>query len=269
MALPGRAKQPNIKQKAGKKGAADQEEVEPQVDEFSFDQMKSMGKELKDLSEGDSKQQLREIQKLRDAEALEAKKKKNKKKTDNRVNVEELDTVTEARKGGLPEHIAKLPLKHPIRVRWEKGFRQREDGTWYKMSAEEGEDHISLSHEKKHALFLIPLIVLGIVVVFGGNWYANQLTDTRKEIVKTIKFKGLSKHDPITKKKLDRAYKSHWLPELTVILDGLKKVPRNFSSFGDNSEKGSYMQHIKKHNKEFDPEEAMRWRTRVIRKPSQ
>ncbi|MBF0383127.1 MAG: hypothetical protein HQL69_19060 [Magnetococcales bacterium] len=268
MALPG-SKKDNIKAKPSKKDekgkVADGEEEEVVVDEFSFAQMKEMGAELKGLRESHAKEQLEKIKKQK----AEEKKKKKKKKddADTRIDVKELVTETEARKGGLPDHIAALPKNHPIRVRWEKGFRQREDGTWYQLSDDELRDDIGISEEKQRAFLLIPLVVLGIMLIIGGNWYENKLTETRKEIIYTIKLKNI-KDKPETKAKLKKAYKSHWLPELTALLEHFKKIKRNFDAFSDNEEAGSYIQHIKKHNKKFDAEEAMEWRTRVIRKPS-
>ncbi|MBF0444215.1 MAG: hypothetical protein HQL68_01395 [Magnetococcales bacterium] len=266
MALPG-SKKDNIKKKSSKKGkednvAEDAEEVV--VEEFDFAQMKEMGNELKGLREAHAKEQLEKIKKQK---AEEPKKKKKKDEADSRIDVSELETETEARKGGLPEHIAALPKTHPIRIRWEKGFRQREDGTWYQLSEDELQDHIGISEEKQRAFLLIPLIVIGILMVIGGNWYESRLTETRKEIIDTIKLKNI-KDRPETKEKLKKAYKSHWLPELTALLEEFKKVKRNFDVFSDNEESGSYIQYIKKHNKQFDADEAMQWRTRIIRKPS-
>jgi hypothetical protein len=270
MALPGRAKQPNIKQKTGKQPPASDQEKEGAVEEFTFEQMKDMGKDLKDLREGASREQLKEIREKKAQEELEEKKKKKKKKKkDDKIDLKDITTELEAKKGGLPEHIAKLPENHPIRVRWEKGFRQREDGTWYKTSDLDYQDGIRISEDMQRAFLIVPLIVLGIAIVIGGNWYANQLTETRDKIIKTVKSKGLSTNNPKTKEKLKKAYRSHWLPELTSLLDEIKKTKRSFAGFGDNAESGSYMQHIKKHNKKFDAQEAMQWRTRIIRKPSQ
>ncbi|MBF0380148.1 MAG: hypothetical protein HQL69_03965 [Magnetococcales bacterium] len=265
MALPGR-KQPDIKQKSTKKGqAAESTDEDGAVQELSFDEMKEMGKELKGLRESHAKEQL---EKIKQQKAQEPKKKKKKGDADTRIDVSELVTETEARKGGMPEHIAALPANHPIRVRWEKGFRQREDGTWYQLSQDELQNDIGISEEKQRAFLIIPLIVIGIGLIIGGNWYASKLTQTRTDIINTVKLKGI-KDKPETKAKLKKAYKSQWLPELTGILDEFKKAKRSFSAFSDNQEGGSYIQHIKKHNKKFDAEEAMQWRTRVIRKPSQ
>jgi hypothetical protein len=267
MALPGRKKENEIKQKPGKPAAA-AEGSDAAAEEFSFEQMKEMGKELKNLKEEDAQKQLAEIkaQKAAELEAEKAGIKQEKKKVE-KVDLKDITTELEAKKGGLPEHIAKLPEKHPIRVRWEKGFRQREDGTWFKLSDDEIHSSISISDEKQHAFLLLPLIVVGLLVIIGGNWYASQLTETREDIIKTVKFKGL-KNNPEAKKQLKRAYESQWLPELSGILNTFKKSKRSFSGFSDNKEGGSYIKHIKKHNKKFDPEEAMRWRTKTIRKPS-
>jgi hypothetical protein len=265
MALPGR-KQPDIKKKSKKKGKdTGGAEEDGGVQELGFEQMKEMGNELKGLRESHAQEQREKIQKQRAEEPQKAKKKGE---ADTRLDVSELVTETEARKGGMPEHIAALPANHPIRIRWEKGFRQREDGTWYQLSADEMQSDVGISEEKQRALLIIPLIVIGIAMIIGGNWYASKLTETRADIINTVKLKGI-KDKSETKQKLKQAYKSQWLPELTAILSDFKKTKRSFEAFSDNQESGSYIQHIKKHNKEFDAEEAMQWRTRIIRKPSQ
>ncbi|MBF0195035.1 MAG: hypothetical protein HQL71_10790 [Magnetococcales bacterium] len=265
MALPGR-KQPDIKKKPSKNGpTAEGDEEDGGIQELGFEQMKEMGNELKVLRESHAQEQIEKIQKLR-AEAPQKEDKKG--DADTRLDVSELVTETEARKGGIPDHIAALPANHPIRIRWEKGFRQREDGTWYQISEDELHNDRGISEEKQRAFLIIPLIIIGIALVIGGNWYASKLTDTRKDIINTVKLKGI-KDKPETKKLLKKAYRSQWLPELTGILKDFKKVKRSFDAFSDNQESGSYIQHIKKHNKKFDAEEAMQWRTRAIRKPTQ
>ncbi|MBF0359300.1 MAG: hypothetical protein HQL70_11915 [Magnetococcales bacterium] len=275
MALPG-GKKPKIQKKPTKKapkkpadGAQEESKLAGATDEtapeLTGDDLKKMGDELKGLSTAHAQKQIEEIRKKRAEESQEEKPKKG--DADTRIDVKELKTEVEARKGGMPEHIAALPENHPIRLRWEKGFRQREDGTWYKVSNEELADHVIISEDKQRAFLLIPLIVLGLLILIGGNWYSSQLTSTREDIIKTVKLKGI-KDKPETKKQLQKAYKSQWLPELKTMLKEFKKVKRDFGSFVDNAESGSYIQHIKKHNKKFDAEEAMQWRTRIIRKPS-
>jgi hypothetical protein len=266
MALPGRKKQPDIKQKSGKKAPEVEKAEDAGVEELKFEQIRDQGQELKNIREAHAVEQLEKIKKQR---LTEKPKKVQKGKGDTRIDVEELVTETEDRKGGMPEHIAALSATHPIRVRWEKGFRQREDGTWYKLTEDDlTQESISMSEEKQTALLIIPLIVLGLLLVIGGNWYVDQISDTRKQIFKTVRQKEMKKNDPKTKAKLKRARDSSWLPELTGLLEEFKKVKSKFTSLSDNAEGGSYIKHIKKHNKKFDPEEAMRWRTRIIRKPS-
>ncbi|MBF0194709.1 MAG: hypothetical protein HQL71_09120 [Magnetococcales bacterium] len=266
MALPGRKKD-NIKKKSNKKAKdskENQEEVDNSMEELSFAQMKEMGEELKGLRESHTRTQIENIKKLK---AKKKKKKKKKEEEDARIDVKELETETEARKGGMPEHIAALDENHPIRIRWEKGFRQRENGTWYQLSDEELSDHLGISKEKQSAFLLIPLVVIAILMIIAGNWYEGRLSETRKDIIDTIKLKNI-KDKPETKEKLKTVYRSHWLPELEALLTDFKKVKRNFDTFSDNEETGSYIQYIKKHNKKFDHDEAMQWRTRAIRKPS-
>jgi hypothetical protein len=276
MALPG-GKKPTIQKKPTKKapkkqaGGAKDSGVAGSTDEaaqeLTGDDLKKMADELKGLTGAHAQEQLAQIKKLREEEAAKEKEKPKKGEADNRLDVKELKTETEARKGGIPEHIAALPENHPIRLRWEKGFRQREDGTWFKVSDEELSGHVTISEDKQRAFLLIPLIVIGLLILIGGNWYSSQLTSTREDIIKTVKLKGI-KDKADTKKKLQKAYKSQWLPELKTMLTEFKKVKRDFGAFGNNAESGSYIKHIKKHNKKFDAEEAMQWRTKIIRKPS-
>lgn len=268
MALPGRAKQPEINQKAGNKASGDAKGGEEKLEELSFEQIQKMNEDLKKLQAGATQEELEKIRQAKEAGEPVTKGKKKKKKKDDRVDLKDITTELEERKGGLPEHIAKLPKNHPIRMRWEKGFRQREDGTWFKPKPKKGfQDNINLSPDQERAFYILPLILIGVLLVVGGSWYINKLSDTRKEIIDTIRRKGLSQDNPDTKEKLKLAYESHWLPELTSLLKEFKKVRRSFSKFGDNPEPGSYLDHIKRHGKEFDPQAAMQWRSRIIRKP--
>ena len=263
-AIPGRKKEMEIKKKSGNKAQEPGKSEDSGVDELTFDQMKEESKELKKLREDHSREQLKKIKQMK----LTENPKKNNKKGDTRINLKDITTETEERKGGMPDHIAALPETHAIRVRWEKGFRQRADGTWYHI-----DDGLSggkgLSENQKHALLLIPLILIGLVMVLGGNWYADELHETKKQIFKTVKHKELHKNDPATKMKLIIARDSKWLPELSGILTEFKQAKDTYTSFGDNSEDGSYVEYIRKNNKKFNSVEAMEWRTRVIRKPSQ
>lgn len=271
MALPGARKDQNVQQRPGNASGSGEEEKEPVLEEFTFEQMKAMGGELKDLTEAAAREQIKKIQEQKELEAqleAEGKTKKKKKDKDDRINLSEIKTETEKRKGGLPDHIKALPPEHPIRQRWEKGFKQREDGTWVK-SAEllEHEDALA-KEEKQRKMLIIPLLAMGIAIVVAGSWYSSQLSDTRKQIVSTIKSKGLSVQKPEVKEKVNRAYKTRWLPELDGLLEEFKQTRRSLAHFEDNQEKGSYMQHIKNSGKKFDPQEALEWRTREIRKPT-
>ncbi len=218
MALPGK-KQPELKKKQGdnKSSDAPANPEEASIAELTFDDMKQQGMELKELREKHAKEQR---EKIKQQKLTETPKKKKKGDKDDRIDIKDIETEVEARKGGMPEHIAALPKTHPIRTRWEKGFRQREDGTWYKLSKDEmlTDENIRLSEEKQTALLILPLIVLGLLLVIGGNWYVEEVQDTRKAIFKTVRSKELPKNDPETKKKLKRARDSSWLPELQSLL---------------------------------------------------
>jgi|FLOH01.1.fsa_nt_gi hypothetical protein len=77
MKLPGRTPQPKIKEKTDQKPAINQE-VDQRGQELTFDEMKVMGQELKDLREGGVRTQLKDIGKMRTKEDFEKKKKKKK-----------------------------------------------------------------------------------------------------------------------------------------------------------------------------------------------
>ena len=251
--------------KTGSTTSPDDQQPNMPIEEMNFDQIKDMEGDLKDLFQEVSAEDLEAIRELK-AKEEEAETKKE--KLDDRINLQDITTEVEKRKGGLPEHIAKLPENHPIRVRWEKGFRQRSDGTWYKQSNQEMLEQQELAEEKKRAFLRIPIILLCLVIVAVGNWYANQLTETRKEIVKTAKFKGLELKETKTREKINTAFRSHSLFEVSGILNKIKKTPRKFAAYDDNQESGSYMQYIKRHNKKFNSDDAMQWRAKLIRKPS-
>ena len=231
-------------------------------DELDFSQMAEQDSELRELARKKSKKELEKIRKKRELEEITGKK-----NTSEQVDLSELSTELQDQKGGLPEHLAALPPTHPLRLRWEKGFRLRADGSSYEPLA------LRNANRKKRILknillYWSPIILLAVGMVVGSLWYTKRVDSVRDEIVAVVKKKALDLKDPDVKKKYRRVQETTWLPDLEKLLKEFQKIPRNFNIFADNPEPGSYVNYIKRHNKPFNQREAMEWRTRVIRKPS-
>ena len=121
---------------------------------------------------------------------------------------------------------------------------------------------------KKKALYWSLVFVLVVMLLFGMKWYKKRLVTVREEIGRIVVMKGIPKDNPIMET-FKRMYHIRWLPTLEMMLSELRRMPINFDRFPDNTEPGSYLEHIKRHNKPFDAKDAMAWRTRLIRKPYQ
>ena len=257
--LPSSAKKPAIDPSKGGK-RANRPERDGKIDEPDFKQISEQDQELRRLARIKGDEERRIIRQKREKQELSGKTRKIVK-----VSLSEITTEMAQDQGGLPEHLAALPQNHPLRVRWEKGYRQRADGSWYKP--------IILEHRKKPfpikeiTIYWVPLILLAAGFLYGFQWYTQRIAEVREEIVEVFKKKALPLRDPEIKEKYQQIYQTNWLPDLERLLKEVGKIPRNFSVFIDNPEKGSYLNYIKKHNKPFNPREAMEWRIRVIRKP--
>lgn len=267
--LPGGSSLPANAKKSGAKkhiGAAPDVETragtDGKYDELDFSQMAEQDADLRKAARAKSEEELKKIRKKRELEELTGKK-----SSGDQVSLDQLQTEMEGDKGGLPPHLAALPKDHPLRVRWEKGFRIRPDGTWY--APLELRRANRRKQMVKYALFFwLPVILLGIGLVVGTTWYAERMASVREEIIDLTKKKSLDLKDPEIKGKMDLVRETTWLPDLRRLLEEFKKIPRNFSVFEDNPEPGSYIDYIKRHNLPFVQRDAVEWRTRIIRKPS-
>ncbi len=260
--LPSKIKKPSRKPIGSMSDARRDEPADGKVDELDFAQMAEQDAELRNKAREKSKKELEKIRKKRELEELTGKK-----HATEQVSLSELDTEMEGDKGGLPAHLAALPQNHPLRIRWEKGFRIRPDGSWYAPLA------LRKKNRRKQILkniifYWIPIILIGIGLVIGSQWYSTRMDSIRDEIKEVVKKKALDLKDPQVKDKYRRVQETTWLPDLEKLLKEFQTIPRNFNIFSDNPEPGSYVDYIKRHNLPFNQREALEWRTRIIRKPS-
>lgn len=252
---------------SSKKPAAPSEQPvdDGKIEELSFGEIRELEKELAGQQQAKLQQGLEEVRKKKEADELSGKPSKEVQK----VSISEVKSAPKTTKrGGLPEHIAALPKEHPIRQRWEKGFRQRPDGSWVKAAPAMDTGRTLEEWIKFLGVWLVAILVL-VGLTRGLKVYRDTLKDKREEVVQVITQKGLALDDPAVKSLYREAVTTSWLPTLEKLLESIRNVPRNFDIFPDNPEDGSYMDHIERHGKQFDEREALEWQTREIRKPKQ
>lgn len=261
--LPGKAALPSSKKipTVSTKTTSHVKRTDGKIEELSFEELRQADEELKSLARAKTQKELATIRKKKEQLELSGKR-----KSTDKVSLDELQTDFDGNEGGLPEHLAKLPQDHPLRIRWEKGYRQRSDGTWFRayIPPPKPKDNKVL---KTVLLYWVPIIMLAVGLLYGTKVYIKKLSDTRTNITETVKKKALAVDDPVIKAKLKKIWEINWLPDLEKLLKDIEKIPRNFDNFDDNSETGSYMEHIKRHNKAFNAREALEWHTKSIRKP--
>ena len=177
----------------------------------------------------------------------------------------------DTKRGDLPEEIAVLPAHHPTRIRWEKGYRQRKDGSWFRVSAPTVEERrrIRIVNELKSRFSMIFVLLVIILSPVAFSAYYNEWTEVREKIFTSLENKGIPQDDPWILREHGVVSQVKWLPTLYKILEEVEKLPKSLSLFPGNPEPGSYLNYITKHNKKFDPEEAMDWDSRMMRKSSQ
>lgn len=262
--LPG--KPPPVKLNIPKKGGkpSDSQEVDDgKIEELSFDEIRALEQEFVELTQGKIKKDLAAVRKKREEDEL-----LGKTTVIEKTDLSEIETAFTGKKGGLPEHLANLPAEHPLRARFEQGYRRRPDGTWFKTGTElESKFSKKATPLKKAAVFL-PFVIILLVSLACLKMYNKALENKRTEIIEIVKKKGLQLNDPIIRRKYRQILVTRWLPDLERLLLEMRRMPRNFDSFSDNPEPGSYMDYIKKHGVVFDEKDAQEWYTRSIRKPS-
>lgn len=252
---------------SGSPPPAPSEEDDGRITELSFKEIRRLEEEMRERAQKKSARELETIRKKREKDAL-----LGKGPSTEQVSLDEIDPETvEERLGGMPEEIASLPADHPIRARWEKGFRERPDGTWHKIYVEKRELRRieKVVHRVKARFVMLLVVFLAIVIPMGVHSYQKTLKALRKEIVTVLDSKGIAQDDPWILKQHGHIARIQWIPTLNTILVDVQEMPRSFSLFPDNPEPGSYLEHISTHNKPFDPEEAMDWDSRLLRKPPQ
>ncbi len=240
----------------------------PEEELPSIEDIEELEEELQEELRAKNEQTLEEIRKKKDEDELLGKTKKVQK-----VDLSQIRPAgtKQQRKGGLPEHIAALPKDHPIRVKWEKGFRQRSDGSWAK-TAQPTEDAPGRSLAEWAKLVGISLgsILAVIALLKGVDSYRDSLQKKRDEVVDVISKKGFALDDPEVRAVYIEANNSLWLPSIEKLVENLKRIPRKLlEPFAQNPEQGSYMDYIRRHGKPFDEREAIEWQTRMMRKPSE
>lgn len=265
--LPG-ASLPSQQQKpsktAGKKQKSKKDDEEGKMEELSFEEIRVLEQELLALTQGKVKSELAAVRKKREEDELLGRKKPVEK-----ISLSELETAFTGKQGGLPEHIANLPENHPLRVRWEQGFRRRPDGTWYKT----GSSELSSRRQKETTpavvvfSYWIVVLIIAVTMLASIKMYNKALEKKRAEIIKVVKNKGLALKDPVIQAKYKMILVTNWLPDLDRLLLDIHKIPRNFDAFPDNPEQGSYVDYIKRHDLPFNEKDAQEWYTRSIRKP--
>lgn len=238
---------------------------EEKIEELTFEEIRDSEEEMRKLARAKIERERKEIREKKEKDALLGRQREVEK-----ISIDEIGTsVIKARKQGeLPEHIAALPKKHPIRVRWEKGYRQREDGSWHKTVIVPKKKKKRLTKRATEPLLFKGSIAALIIATFiGVEKYQEDLLDTREEILTILKEKRISLNDPWIREKYGDISKLRWLPSLEKILAEIRKRPRNFDIFPSNPEPGSYLEYIQRHDKPFDARDAMEWESRLLRKP--
>lgn len=265
--LPGRAPPPSI-QKPSRKGAAQTSTADAdewKIEELSFDEIRALEQEFIELTQGKAKQNLEAVRKKREEDELLGREVKQEEKTD----LSEIETAFTGKKGGLPEFLEKLPPEHPLRARFEQGYRRRPDGTWFRSTPDiEGRVHAKEAPFKKAAMFWIPVLLVLVTMLASLKVYNKALESRRAEVLEIIKKKGYPLTDPIVHGKYKLILVTNWLPDLDRLLGEIRRIPRSFAAFPDNPEQGSYIDYIRRHDLPFDETDAQEWYTKNIRKPA-
>ena len=257
------AKKTPSKSHKSKGGEGDSEEGK--IEELSFEEIKALEAEFVQLTQGKTAKDLEGIRKKREEDELLG---RERAPEEERVSLSEIETAFESKKGGMPEHLASLPPEHPLRARFEQGFRRRPDGTWFKAVPDPDGARGRKSGSKTSALFYwIPVIMLIIMMISGLRSYQKALEQKRAVIIGIIKKKGLALDNPVIRQKYTLILVTNWLPDLDRLLREIQRMPRNYDVFPDNKEEGTYMEYIDRHDLPFDEMDAQEWYTRSIRKP--
>ncbi|MBF0627145.1 MAG: hypothetical protein HQL91_02890 [Magnetococcales bacterium] len=209
---------------------------------------------------------LEEVRKKREQELQ-----RGKPKTTEKVDIATLKFAREEKKSGLPERIRKLPKDHPVRVMYEKGYKQkgisvRRDSHVYVEDSLSFGDMLRQIGKPLGYLLLVGAIIAGFY--YGSQRYESGAVETRNEILITIKAKNYRPDHPLLAKEFNTLYWSNWLPDLQRLLSHVRNLGVNYDAYDSNPEPGSYLEYIKRYNRPFNQAEAMEWYAKEIRKPS-
>ncbi|GAB0056767.1 hypothetical protein SIID45300_01079 [Candidatus Magnetaquicoccaceae bacterium FCR-1] len=194
---------------------------------------------------------------------------RGKPKTIEKVNVEDLKFTREERKVELPERIRKLPKDHPVRLMYEKGFKEkgiRLPGSSYNVNADDTLD----IKDTIQTVVKPALVIVVIILIFFGLWkgaqnYQSGAAETRQEIMALLREKQYTPDHPRLKKEFRELYWSNWLPDLQKLLRMIQSMGINPDALTANPEAGSYLEYIKRHNLPFNQTDALEWYSREIR----
>ncbi|MBF0613603.1 MAG: hypothetical protein G8237_00615 [Magnetococcales bacterium] len=261
--LPGKRAQLEKQAQKAKTPAAD---LTPEQQPPSSEQLGLLQDQLRQEEEIVLAGKLEEVRKKREQELQ-----RGKSKPIEKINVTELKFAREEKKAGLPENIRRLPKDHPVRVMYEKGFKQK--------GLRVPDRHIDYSGDRltfwdamrSIAKPLGILMIVGGVIAglyYGGKSYQAGAEDTRSLIMTVIKNKNYRPDHPTIAKEFKALYWSNWLPDLYRLLDLVQGLGMNDEHLESNPEAGSYLEYIKRHNLPFDQTEAMEWYSREMRKSS-
>ena len=169
--------------------------------------------------------------------------------------------------GCLPDHILALPKEDPNRIAWERDYRQKDDGSWYKAAGTSHEEGGLTPKQKKMRRELLIALGICLACVMAIDSYRNALQDVRDEIVSSMRDKGYSMRDPGAKAIYREAKMTLWLPSLKRMLVSMKGTPRKRTEIElvGNPEEGSYIDYIQRHGYPFDERDALEWQSRSSR----
>jgi hypothetical protein len=254
--LPENTTAPKLKKSDKQSTEGENKAEDPRGQELSFDQIKKQSEELKKLLDDDARIQREEILKKREEEdkspkekkkkeSKKKKTKKNKKDKDDRIDLKDIQTEVEVRKGGLPEHIKKLPENHPLRVKWEKGYQERKDGAW-----EAGPDADNSAFMKRSmkqgVVYGSTILITAFAIFLCYHWYWNNIEKTRNEIFNTIGYDIKLKNNKKVVVLKKRAQETEWLPKILAILQEVNKIKASYNSKPEKLEKSKKTPRISK-----------------------
>lgn len=262
--LPGRRAQ--LEKQAQKAKAQTEDKPPPGQLPPTVEQVELMHDQLRHEEEIVLAGRLEEVRKKREQELQ-----RGKSKPVEKVDISQLKFAKEEKKSGLPENIRRLPKDHPIRVMYEKGYKQK-GLVVPNRHVDYSQDRLTFWDAMRSIARPLGILLLVVAVVagfyYGSQSYQSGAEDTRNQILSVIKSKNYRPDHPKIAKEFKALYWSNWLPDLYRLLDLVTGLGMNDDLLETNPEPGSYLEYIKRHNLPFDQTEAMEWYAREMRKPT-